>query len=78
MLFLQAMNAGWAEAVPAMLRDIALMPAANWAKYWRGADCQACYLAHARALHKVLKLFLCSFVSSMIEMQTNALYCCAS
>ena len=42
------------------------------------SDCQACYLAHAKALHKVIKLFLCSFVFGMIEMQTNALYCCAS
>ena len=41
-------------------------------------DCQACYLTHAKALHKVIKLFLCSFVFGMIEMQTNALYCCAS
>ena len=65
------MNPGWAEAVPAMIRDVALMPAGTWAKYWRGAmlfldwlvdpDCQACYLAHAKALHKMLKLFLVQF-----------------
>lgn len=86
---LQAMNPGWAEAVPAMIRDIALMPAGTWAKYWRGAmlfldwlvdaaDYQACYLAHAKALHKVLKLFLCSLVFGMVEIQTDLLYCCAS
>jgi len=70
------MNPGWTEAVPAMIRDIALMPAGTWAKYWRGAmlfldwlvdpDCQACYLAHAKALHELLKLLLCSFVFSII------------
>ena len=73
--------------MPAMIWDIALMPAGTWAKYWRGLlfldwlvdpDCQACYLTRAKALHKVIKLFLCSFVFGMIEMQTNALYCCAS
>ncbi|KAL0018353.1 hypothetical protein WJX79_006177, partial [Trebouxia sp. C0005] len=47
----EAMNPGWTEAVPAMIQDIALMPAGTWAKYWRGAmlfldwlvdpDCQA-------------------------------------
>ena len=85
---MQAMNPGWAEAVPAMIRDIALMPAGTWAKYWRGAmlfldwlvdpDCQACYLAHAKTLHKVLKLFLCNLISGVLEMQTHLLYCCAS
>lgn len=51
-LCVQAMNPEWAEAVPAMVRDIAIMPSGTWAKYWKGAmlfldwlvdvDCQAC------------------------------------
>ena len=51
---LQLLNSDWAEAILAMIRDIAIMPAATWAKYWRGAmifldwlvdpDCQVCHL----------------------------------
>lgn len=46
MLLVQAMNPEWAEAVPAMIRDIAIMPASSWAKYWKGAMLFVDWLVH--------------------------------